>query len=362
MTILRERLAAMIAAQGPIPVSDYMAICLFDPEHGYYTTREAFGRGGDFITAPEVSQMFGELVGIWTVSAWQTLGRPENVIIAEIGPGRGTLMKDMARTIARTAPDLHSAARFHLIEISLKLAAEQVQTLKDAPGRFDWTTDVAELPDGPLIIIGNELFDAVPIHQYTKIDGIWRERLVGLDDAGRLAFVVGPQAIDPALLPQDAVHAPDGAIAELAPARVALMDRIAARIATQSGAGLFIDYGHLRSGLGDTLQAMRSHAYDGLLDHPGEADLTSHVDFEPLAAQARAHGLETASSTQGQFLLAMGLLERAGRLGSGAATDQQDRIRADVERLAAPDQMGDLFKVLCIASESHLPPPFPILS
>ncbi len=362
MTALRTRLERLIAAQGPITVAEFMAVCLYDPGHGYYMARNPFGRDGDFITAPEISQMFGELVGVWVASAWNAIGRPENLVVAEIGPGRGTLMKDMARTLLKAAPDLSRTARFVLVEVSPRLRDAQAETLKDTPARFEWTTDVDALPAGPLIIVGNELFDAVPIHQYVRTGGVWRERMVGLDEAGQLAFVAGPAAIDPVLLPPGADRSPDGAIAELAPARIALMGRIAGRIAAQGGAGLFIDYGHLAPGVGDTLQAMSGHAYDAILDRPGEADLTSHVDFEPLAAQARRHGLATAASTQGQFLLSMGLLERAGRLGANAGSEVQHRIRADVERLAGPDQMGELLKVLCIAQPGSLPQTFPIAS
>lgn len=359
MTALKSRLERLIEAQGPIPVAQFMAVCLYDPDHGYYMTREPFGRSGDFTTAPEISQMFGELVGVWVATAWTTAGRPDNAIIAEIGPGRGTLMNDIARTLTKAAPALCQTANFVLIEVSPALQKTQAETLASAPIDIDWINDVGALPDGPLFLVGNELFDAVPIHQYVRTGGVWRERLVGLDNERRLAFVTGPGAIDPALLPPGADQAPEGSIAELAPARMALMDKIATRIAGQGGAGLFIDYGHLVSGIGDTLQAMRGHAYDGIFAAPGEADLTSHIDFEALAAQAISHGLATATATQGQFLLSMGLLERAGRLGN-ATPARQDEIRAQVERLAASGQMGDLFKVLCIAPQGSLPSPFPV--
>lgn len=358
MTPLGRRIAALIEATGPISVADYMAMCLFDPQHGYYTTREPFGRDGDFITAPEISQMFGEIVGVWLVTAWRTLGSPMPVTIAEIGPGRGTLAKDMLRTIRRIAPDLHARADVALIETSPRLADIQRTTLGAEAARVTWHERVDTLPRQPLLIVGNELFDAVPIRQYVRTSQGWNERLVVLDDEGGLAFAAGLSTLDGDLLPPDAETAPPGAIVEVAPTRSAVMDAIATRITADGGAGLFVDYGHDRSAVGDTLQAMRGHAFDPVLAHPGEADLTAHVDFDALAREARRHGLETGVLTQGDFLLRMGLLERAGRLGAGADGATQDRIRGEVERLAAPEAMGTLFKALCIAPADGMIEPF----
>lgn len=359
MTRLGRRIAALIEATGPISVADYMAMCLFDPQDGYYTTREPFGRDGDFTTAPEVSQMFGEIVGVWVVTAWRSLSSPLPVTVAEIGPGRGTLAKDMLRAIRQLAPDLHAKADVALIETSPRLAQVQRATLGDESSRTSWHDSVDTLPRQPLLIVGNELFDAVPIRQYVRAALTWSERLIGLDDNGKLTFLAGPSTIENNRLPPDAATAGEGAIAEIAPARTAIMDAIAARIAADGGAGLFIDYGHAVSAVGDTLQAIRGHGFDPVLAHPGEADLTAHVDFEALAREARRHGLETSLVTQSDFLLRMGLLERAGRLGAGAAVVVQERIRGEVERLAAPDAMGTLFKVLCVASQGGLTEPFP---
>ena len=209
-----------------------------------------------------------------------------------------------------------------------------------------------------MIIVGNELFDAIPIHQYVKVAGRWLERAVGLDEDGQLRFAAAAGAPDSALLPADAAMAPDGATVELAPARIALMDAIAARIAANGGAGLFIDYGHLQSAVGDTLQAVKAHLYEDVLASPGEADITAHVDFAALAASTAAHGLEAYLTTQGAFLLGMGILERAGRLGAGADAAVRQRLQGEVERLAGPDAMGTLFKVLAIAPPGVRLPPF----
>ncbi|HMM63461.1 MAG TPA: class I SAM-dependent methyltransferase [Mesorhizobium sp.] len=358
MTRLKARIAELIAAAGPVPVSDYMATCLFDPEAGYYTTREPFGAEGDFVTAPEISQMFGELVAVWLYQAWQALGCPLPVTLAEIGPGRGTLMKDMLRTLARLDPGFVAGAAFAMIEASPRLTEFQKATLAGAPAALSWHETIETLPAAPLLIVGNELFDAVPLRQFVRAQGGWRERMVGLDEQGALRFFAGAASLDPALLPPGADTAAQGAVVEMAPARSALMERIAGRIARQGGAGLFIDYGYLRPGVGDTLQAVRRHEYEDVLASPGEADLTAHVDFPALAAAAHAQGLETRFMTQGAFLLAMGLLERAGRLGAAAGEAEREKLSAAVERLAGPQAMGDLFKVMAVLPKGMAIAPF----
>jgi len=357
MTALRERLVRLIEATGPLSVADYMAHCLFDPEQGYYTTREPFGVSGDFTTAPEISQMFGELVAIWLYNAWTLAGRPETVVLAEIGPGRGTLMKDVVRILHQLDPGFVRQTRFELVETSPRLREIQRATLADSLPAFAWHDSVATLPDGPLFIVGNELFDAVPQPQYVATDRGWRERMVGLDAAGNLCFAAGAGIPDRQLLPAGADSAPEGSIFELAPARSALMSGIAARIGRHGGAGLFFDYGYEGPALGDTLQALRRHAPDDVLAHPGEADLTSHVDFAALAQAARQENLTTRFMDQGEFLLGMGLLERAGALGAQADAATRQRLQGEVDRLARPEQMGRLFKVLMVHTPGLVLPP-----
>jgi len=301
--------------------------------------------------------MFGELVAIWLYSAWQACGSPSPATVAEIGPGRGTLMRDMLRTFARIDPRF-IAADFAMIEASPRLTEVQKRTLADAPARPEWFSHVDQLPENALFIVGNELFDALPIRQYVKTPSGWRERVIGLAGDDRLAFMAGAGSVDKALLPREAASAPEGSVIELAPARSALMETIAARLKRTGGAGLFIDYGYERPALGDTLQAVRRHAYDDVLACPGEADLTAHVDFSALAKAARNNGLDAHVMTQGDFLLAMGLLERAGRLGSGRDADGQERIRGEVERLAGPEAMGTLFKVLAVVPAGAAISPF----
>ncbi len=264
---------------------------------------------------------------MWLYQAWQALGCPLPVTLAEIGPGRGTLMKDMLRTLARLDPGFVAGAAFAMIEASPRLTEFQKATLAGAPAALSWHETIETLPAAPLLIVGNELFDAVPVRQFVRAQDGWRERMVGLDEQGVLRFFAGAASLDPALLPPGADTAAEGAVVEMAPARSALMERIAGRIARQGGAGLFIDYGYLRPGVGDTLQAVRRHEYEDMLASPGEADLTAHVDFPALAAAAHAQGLETRFLTQGAFLLAMGLLERAGRLGAAAARPNAKNCR-----------------------------------
>lgn len=358
MNRLAQKIAALIRTTGPISVADYMATCLLDPADGYYTTRDPFGAKGDFVTAPEISQMFGELVAVWLVHGWQAMGSPSPVTIAEIGPGRGTLMKDIVRTIGRLAPQLADSADFALVEASPRLSVAQKETLGASRGSFSWHATLDTLPDQPLLVVGNEIFDALPFRQFVKRDGKWLERAVGLAADGAMQFGIGTASLAADALPADADHAPDGSIFEIAPAREAMMSAIAERVAAKGGCGIFFDYGHLEPGLGDTFQAVRAHRPEGVLDNPGEADLTSHVDFSALAAVARAHGLEADMTTQGAFLLDMGLLERAGQLGQSGDAAARENIRADVERLAGPDQMGTVFKVLAIRPSGIVIPPF----
>jgi len=351
-TSLGLRLKERIARTGPIRIDDYMAACLGDPDDGYYMTREPFGVAGDFITAPEVSQIFGELIGIWAVGAWQAMGCPDPFLLAELGPGRGTLMADALRAAGRV-PEFRRAAQIVLVETSPRLREIQQQRLSGEA--IEWAESIDALPPGPAIFLANEFFDALPVRQFVRTATGWSERMVGLD-GGELAFRLGPEE-QRGGMPADLVP---GTIVEIAEVARSIVAALARRIAGSGGALLAIDYGHDGAGVGDTLQAVRAHAYDPPLAHPGEADLTVHVDFAALAATARAHGAMPAPIlTQGDFLLAMGLLERAGRLGAGKPAAIQDGLRSAAERLAGPDQMGTLFKVLCVSAPGLTLFPFP---
>ena len=352
-TPLARKIKALIRTNGPISVTDYFALCLADPEHGYYRTRDPFGRAGDFVTAPEVSQLFGEMLGIFLVHAWQKHGGPTDVRIAEIGPGRGTMMADMLRVIAKLAPQLYEHATIHLIETSPKLRTVQHKTLGMHAARVTWHDSFEELPDGFVLLAANELFDAIPIRQFIKTPSGFRERMVGLDANDDLTFAAGVAGLDPALLPEHHKNVPNGTIFEIAPAREAVMATIGERIARFGGTALAIDYGHFVTGFGDTLQAVLKHDFDPPLAHPGEADLTSHVDFERLAGAAAAAGLHVHGMLhQGDFLVGLGIGERASALGRHRDEATQQSILNDVARLAGSGagKMGDLFKVLAVGS------------
>lgn len=347
MSSLEEKLRRLITAVGPISVADYMSLVLSDPEHGYYTTRTAIGLEGDFITAPEISQMFGELIGIWCVAAYEALGRPPHLSLVELGPGRGTLMADLLRA-GRVDPGFIRAAEVHLVEISPELRRRQATALTGLASPV-WHDRIDDLPDGPLLVVANEFFDALPIRQFVRSDRGWRERVVGLDDDNNLVFGLGAAAPDPVLLPPGASEEPLGSVAEINRPAEAIVATLAHRLVRHGGAALIFDYGHVKSGFGETLQAVRAHHYADPLSEPGESDVTAHVDFERLARAAVAEGAAVLGpATQGDFLLAMGIVSRAGALGAGRSEEEQQNIVAAVERLAGPEEMGTLFKAMAV--------------
>lgn len=349
---LRRLIAARIRAEGPITLADYMTECLLHPQFGYYAARDPLGAAGDFITAPEISQMFGELIGLALTQAWMDQGRPPAFALAELGPGRGTLMADMLRATG-AVPGFHAAARLILVEASPVLRRVQAGTLSGHSP--EWCDDVSDLPDLPLFLIANEFLDALPIRQFQRDGAGWRERLVGL--AGdRLVLGLGTPGPQPALAHR-LDDTGDGDLVELCAAAHIVAGTVAGRIARHGGAALFVDYGDWRS-LGDTLQAMRGHQGADPLDDPGNADLTAHVDFEPLATCTRSAGARHSRLTpQGVFLERLGITRRAQTLAQNL---HGDRLQAHVEahrRLTHPGEMGNLFKVLGLYPANAAPPP-----
>jgi NADH dehydrogenase [ubiquinone] 1 alpha subcomplex assembly factor 7 len=342
VTPLEEKLIRRISATGPMSIAEYMAACLGDPEYGYYLTREPFGMAGDFVTAPEISQMFGELIGLWAVAAWEAMGAPD-ITIVEAGPGRGTLMADMLRA-ARIRPRF-ATGHVCLIETSRRLRAVQEKTLAGSGATIIWHHSVDEIPAGPMIFVANEFFDALPVRQFVKAGNRWAERMVGLGDDGRLAF-----GLRPAPAPPGREVASDGSLVEISDASTAIMATIAERLVRYGGTALIIDYGYFGPAYGDTFQAARRHRYDDPLAAPGEADLTAHVDFGALANAAKAAGATARPlMDQGEFLLRMGLAARAEALAKDKDQETAAAVRAAAERLAGPD-MGTLFKVMAVSA------------
>jgi NADH dehydrogenase [ubiquinone] 1 alpha subcomplex assembly factor 7 len=352
VTPLEAEIRRIIAIDGPISVATFMRLCLGHPVHGYYTTRDPFGCGGDFITAPEISQMFGELIGLWAAAVWQAMGAPAQVALVELGPGRGTLMADALRAV-RVVPAFGAALSVHLIETSPVLQRAQQEILATSKLPLAWHRELAALPDGgPLIVIANEFFDALPAHQAVKTEGGWHERMVGIGPNDRLAFALHPDPIPgfAALVPAALAAAPPGAVYEWRPGDLAA--DLARRVAQHGGAALVIDYGHAESALGETLQAVCRHGFADPLASPGEVDLTAHVDFAALARTAEASGACVHGPlTQGAFLRRLGIEARAAALRAKATGAQAADIDAALTRLtgAGHDAMGELFKVLAFA-------------
>ena len=351
MTPLARLLARRIALAGPLTVAEFMAEALGHPVHGYYKHRDPFGMAGDFTTAPEISQMFGELIGLWCLEVWREMGAPNPVLLVELGPGRGTLMADALRA-ARIRPAFCEAVRLHLVETSPALRQRQADAL--SAYKPVWLESLAELPPGPLLLVANEFFDALPVHQFVLGPEGWRERVVALDGE-RLVFATAQPGPSLALLSQ---RQREGPAAEVSPAALGLMGEIAGRLATHGGAALIVDYGSSQSRPGESLQAVRRHRPVDPLAEPGEADLTAHVDFETLARAAREAGATVHGPLpQGEFLLRLGVTARAESLIARATPEQARAIEAARRRLLDAREMGTLFKALVLTGPSLPPPP-----
>jgi len=353
MSELAALIKSMIADEGPMTVERYMEMALTHPEHGYYMNRDPFGAAGDFTTAPEISQMFGELIGLWSAESWAMMGRPDPLRFIEFGPGRGTLMSDALRA-ARIAPEFRAALDVTLIEASPTLAEIQHETLLTAGAPIAWASSLAETPEGPAIFIANEFLDALPVRQYVRSHNRWRERVVWVDKAGRLAFAPGRQ-------PEPFIQAAgeEGDIIEVCPAGHRLMFELASRLVRQGGLALFIDYGHGATSIGDTLQAVRGHRIVDPLVEPGECDITAHVDFAAMARSARAAGAAVFGPIdQGDFLREIGIDTRAQALCE-RSPDRAIEFEAARRRLVGKEvgEMGALFKAMVVANRNLPAPP-----
>lgn len=326
----------LITYNGSLSVAAYWSLCLSHPQYGYYMKRDPLGAEGDFTTAPEISQLFGEMVGIWVAEQWYEMGCPAAFYLVEAGPGRGTLMADILR-IGKIVPDFLKAIQVHLIEMSPSLRAKQGEVLTGH--QLVWHEDLTTLPDNaPIIMIGNEFLDALPIEQYVFQEEKWFERMVGLDAHGNLSWGVVPCAMRPTA----ESRAPgEGAVLEISPARENFIADVSALIRSQGGAGLLIDYGHDQSGYGDTLQAVKNHRYADVLKDCGEVDITSHVDFGRLKDRVEKENLSARLSGQGEFLKRMGIEIRATQLAC-----KSESIQSGLHRLVDDHEMGKLFRVM----------------
>jgi SAM-dependent MidA family methyltransferase len=344
MPPFRRDLHDRIRHEGPVTVERYMDLCL----RHYYATRDPFGPDGDFVTAPEISQMFGELIGLFAVAVWQSMGGPAPVRLVELGPGRGTLMADALRA-ARLAPGFLEAASVHLVETSPVLRERQRQNLAGSGPAISWHAGVEEIPPGPALVIANEFLDALPVRQFVATERGWCERLVGLENDA-LTFGLRPE-------PERSLDPPRrlGDVLEVPAAAIDVTGVLSERVVREGGAALLIDYGYWGPAFGDSLQAVKNHAFAHPLAEPGEADLTTHVDFRRVAETAAAKGAFVhGADTQRDFLAALGIEQRAAALSGRASPPQADQIGSALGRLtgSGPQGMGELFKVLCISHPS----------
>ncbi|MBL4740230.1 MAG: SAM-dependent methyltransferase [Sneathiella sp.] len=354
MTELSDILKARIADTGPISMFEYMDMALAHPKFGYYQNTDPFGKNGDFITAPEISQMFGELIGLWCVDCWIKLGTPSHFHLMELGPGNGTLMCDALRSSA-LAPDFLNAAKIHMVESSERLANIQQKNLSSYA--VQWHSEIPKFEDGPIIVIANEFFDALPIQQFERHEGKWFERLITVED-NFFSYTTAekPTETDLFKFSENTVFEEES-IAEVNPLAREIVSFLATIISEQGGAALCIDYGPMESALGDSFQAVQNHKFVDALQTPGSADLTAHVDFKTLSDIAKNLGCSSLPlSTQGRFLERLGIEARFWQLSKNADAYQKEKIANDMKRLISTQEMGTLFKALSFYSGMQEPP------
>ena len=354
MNLLTEIIRDKIIAEGPISIADYMALALSHPEHGYYKKQDPFGARGDFITAPEISQIFGEMIGVWSAEIWRQMGGG-SLSIVELGPGRGTLMADLLRA-TKKVPELHDSLTIHMVETSPVLAHAQYVRLRDVHPRIEWLDDVSELPENKTIIIANEFFDALPIRQFVMTaDGVRERRVDWHSESQEFYYVFGAQGLS---LAKSGQVIAAGTVMEQSPVARNIMRALSQHLKEHGGASLFIDYGYLGEAHHDTLQAVKSHMFHPVLKDPGEADITAHVDFTTLMQiAAGAGGYVHGLAAQGDFLKRLGANVRAEMLLRSASDAQKESISAGLQRLTSPQEMGDLFKVMAVTFDPRIDPP-----
>jgi NADH dehydrogenase [ubiquinone] 1 alpha subcomplex assembly factor 7 len=354
MNALTSILRQKIAAEGDLSIADYMAIALGHPEHGYYQKQDPFGARGDFITAPEISQIFGEMIGVWCGEVWRQMGGGA-LSLVELGPGRGTLMADLLRA-TKKFPDFHDSITIHMVETSPVLANAQYMRLRYEHPRIEWLDSVEQLPDNKLLVIANEFFDALPVKQFIATeDGVHERRIGWNEKENEFCFTLGSKGLQ---LAKSGHNIPIGTIMEQSPASRNVMRTLASHIAEHGGAALVIDYGYLGEAHHNTLQAVKSHMFHPVLKDPGDADITAHVDFTTLMDIASDNGGTVFGlANQGEFLTRMGADLRCEMLLRQATAEQKEPIASGLKRLVSPQEMGELFKVMAVVSDPRIEPP-----
>ena len=358
MKELFDHLKSRIESEGSLTVADYMAEALGNQNYGYYRKGDPLGKNGDFITSPEVSQMFGELIGLWSAICWQQIGSPSKINLVELGPGRGTLLVDAVRAVTGM-PEYLDAIELHLVETSPVLVQHQIRNLSTLNKICRWHENFGEVPNGPFVLIGNEFLDALPVRQFVKTFGQWSERLIGLDKNGTcLRWTTSSYGTDWEFPVPPALDGCDeGMIWEVCADAQDIVASISSAIMERQGIALFIDYGYVKQTGGDTFQAVQNHDFTDPLETPGEADLTAHVDFEAIKRVAVEKGVRVSGPIpQGDFLRGLGIEQRAGRIMTTATKRQQLYIHTGLSRLIDEDEMGTLFKVIALSHPNDVQP------
>lgn len=341
-----------IKKDGPISIARYMELALGHPKHGYYIKRDPFGERGDFITAPEICQVFGEMIGLWSAELWHQMGAGP-IQIVELGPGRGTLMKDFLRA-TKHVDQYHEHMTIHFVETSPHLQDAQYHNVREEHDRFEWHDRLEDVPEAPTIFIANEFFDALPIRQHMQTDDGLKERLIGLNAEDELVFILEQAGLS---LAKGESNIAEGTVIESCTEAKQIMADLSARVRDHGGGALIIDYGYLGESHQDTLQAMKNHAFHNVLSEPGEADITAHVDFASLLEVAESQGLAIHGPVeQGKLLSRLGAELRANMLLQHAAPEQQEQIISGLRRLIDPNQMGELFKAIAITQSPVIVP------